>query len=419
MTDLIPSLVAARHDELVDIRRQIHAHPELAHEEHATSALLLDRLVAAGASPRRCPTRSGAVAVLDSGRAGPTVLLRTDLDALSIDEPADAAGASFASQMPGHMHACGHDVHVAVLAGVVSVLAELDNWSGRIVAVGQPAEELAGGADAMLAAGLLDPERGGVALDPARDSVHGVHVTSLLPVGVVGIREGIAWAGADVLRVDVRGTGGHGAMAPGGSVIAAVVELIPLIESVAQNLEMDGTPAVCSVASIDAGRASNVIPESATVLATLRTFDEPQQAQALARLRRVLADSDERRGTHTRLGVFAAASPLVNDPESSQLAAKACAEVVGIGPVIPLPPVTASDDIAAFLRRCPGAYLTIGAALPDLADGVVRHHHSPGFAVDEAVLPVAVESLLRVTLAALGRPRRSTADEVPQNGGTR
>jgi len=380
-------------EQLVDWRRRLHACAELSLQEHETTALIRDELVKGGVRLLDSPLDTGVVAVIHGDRDGPTVVLRADIDALPVTE---ATGLAFASRTDGVMHACGHDAHTAVLLEVAHRLAaRCDEMAGRVLLVFQPGEELAGGARLMIEAGLFDPDRLRAWDCDAPVAVLGLHVTSLAPVGVVGAAAGVAMAGADVLEIQVRGDGGHGALTAGGALMAAAALSTRLPEVVA-GLQFADVSAVCTAGSLTAGRSANVVPEEATVLASLRAFTDEQRRESLTRLRILLADVDRAHGTRSELRERVHVPPVRNDPAVTALVLDAAASTGARA--VPVPPVTASDDVSEFLNVVRGCYFLVGAAR---ADGVVRQHHSSRFDIDEGCLPVAADALEAATLAVL------------------
>jgi amidohydrolase len=336
---------------------------------------------------------TGVLAVIVGARPGPTVVLRADIDALPVTE---ATGLAFASSSVGVMHACGHDAHAAVLLEVAHRLAaRRDELAGIVLLVFQPGEELAGGARLLVQAGLFDPERLRSWGCEAPVAVLGLHVTSLAPVGVVGAAPGIAMAGADVLEIRVRGDGGHGALTAAGALVAAATVSIRLPEAVS-GLGLGDVSAVCAPGSLTAGHSANVIPDEGTVLASLRVFTDEQRRESLARLARLLTEVDRMHGTRSELIESVHVPPVRNDPAITAVVLDAAAATGAR--VVPVPPVTASDDISELLGRVPGCYFLVGAAH---ADGPVRQHHSSRFDIDERCLPVAADALTAATYAVM------------------
>ncbi len=378
---------------MVDIRRDLHAHPELAFEEHRTTQVITDRLVELGFEIRPCPTITGVVALLAGSRPGKRVMVRADMDALPVTE--ERTDISYRSINDGVMHACGHDVHVAGLLGVADLLARRrDEISGDYTLLFQPAEEAVSGAKAMIEGGVLD--------DNPVDFVIGAHVTSLAPVGFVATRSGILMSQAQMYSICLNGKGGHGAMATTeGNVIMAVSDLAPRLASVVEGLVYEGTQCACSAGVIEAGTANNVVPRRATLKGTLRTFTSEQTYEAMTRLR-ALCDDVARAFDVTCDLQFTDATPAVtNNADVVTSVLRSATGVVGEAGVLTFPPVTPSDDMSEFLSRVPGCYVFVGGAL---ADGTSGMHHSPDFAIaDEACRMVAgVLAMSAVDLAASG-----------------
>ncbi|MGC2485223.1 MAG: M20 family metallopeptidase [Acidimicrobiales bacterium] len=366
-------------EPMVDIRRDLHAHPELAFEEHRTTQVITDRLVHLGYEIRPCPTVTGVVARLTGAHPGKRVMVRADMDALPVTE--ERADVTYASQIHGVMHACGHDVHVAGLLGVADLLARRqDELSGEYTLLFQPAEEAVSGAKAMIEGGVLD--------DNPADYVIGAHVTSLAPVGFVATRPGIMMSQAQMINVRLDGKGGHGAMATtDGNVILAVSYLAPLLASVVEGLIYEGTQCACSAGVLQAGTANNVVPRRATLKGTLRTFTAEQTEEAVKRLGALCNDAARTFSVACDLQFTDATPAVSNNVDVFTSVVRSAAHVVGEAGVLTFPPVTPSDDMSEFLNRVPGCYVFVGGAL---ADGTSGMHHSPDFAIaDEACRVVA------------------------------
>lgn len=376
--DDLPELLTAVYDPMVDIRHDLHAHPELAFEEHRTTQIIRERLVALDWELSPCPTTTGAVAVLRGARPGRRVMVRADIDGLPVSEETNV---SFKSRYDGVMHACGHDVHTAGLLGVADLLARRrDDLAGEFVLLFQPAEEGLGGARAMIDGGVLD--------QTLVDYVIGAHVTSIGPLGIVATRPGILMSEAVGLTVRIEGKGGHGAMASSeGNVVLAVSHLAPRLGEVVDGLSFEGTNCACSAGVVAAGTASNVVPRHALLRGTLRTFILGQQEAALERLSAILLEVQEMFTVRCTLELNEGTPAVCNDPAVVDRVSRSASRVVGDAGVITVPPVSPSDDVSEFLNRVPGCYLLIGGAMPDGSSGM---HHSPDFAVaDESLRMMA------------------------------
>jgi amidohydrolase len=384
------ALVDAAFDEMIDTRRLLHRRPELGFEEVETTSLIKQRLGSLGLDERPLRTPTGAAFALTGGRPGRPVVLRADIDALPVTEGVDLP---FASEMAGRMHACGHDAHTAALLGVARVLAErAEDLAGSYLFVFQPAEELLGGASSMLDAGVLDGTEGG--------AVIGHHVTSLAPVGMVGIRPGVTMAEVHVFAITVSGPGGHGAIArSGGDVVVAIGQAVLDLGSAVAGMDFEQVPCMCTAGKVVAGSAPNVVPDRATLWGTLRTFTPQQCAEALARLGSLCRRLGDQHGVEVEFQVLGSAPAVVNDPSVTAVTQAVARRVLGATGVLALPPVTPSDDVSEFLNRLPGCYFFVGAAL---ADGSSGTHHSPRFAIDERALAVAARVMAETAVAVAG-----------------
>lgn len=382
LRETIAGDVAARVDEMVDVRRTLHLEPELSFEEVGTTTLVRDRLAESGVALVSCPTATGAVGVLAGGRPGATVMLRADIDALPVEE---ASGLPYSSRLQGRMHACGHDAHTAVLLGVAATLAaHAESLPGNYVFTFQPAEERISGAQAMVDGGLLDTHR--------PDAVIGLHVFSGAPTGVVATKAGVAMAGARGLRIVVTGRGGHGALQPRqGNVVLAASRIADRLECVVAGMSSEGAPCICSPGMISAGSAPNVVPTRAEIHATLRWYDEAQREEAMTRLASLNSEIAADFEVEATVEETFATGPVRNDDAITGRVLQVAAEVLQGASVVRLAsPLAASDDVSVFLDRVPGCYLMVGAGR---ADGTSGPHHCPTFAIDEGAMRVGATAL--------------------------
>ncbi len=379
IADLTPSLL--------EMRRDFHRHPELAFQEVRTSAKLAEFLEKLGLEVTRGVAQTGLVARLKGTKPGKTVLVRADIDALPIHE---ASGVEYTSQFPGVMHACGHDGHAAITAHVAAVFARFkEQLAGEVRFAFQPAEEIVSGALPMVEAGVLE----GV------DAVVGLHLYSLLPAGKVGVRPGPSMAAADAFTIHLRGKGAHAAMPHEGvdTVLMASHVIVALQSLVSRETDPVGT-SVITIASVMAGQgAHNVIPETAELKGTLRTFDARLREKLIRRI------GEMSQGIAAALGgsaevVWLRGSPaVVNDPVMVERFRQVAQRVVGEESVLEVPPVMGGDDMSEFLNRRPGVYFWLGAGDPDPAKN--RPHHHPGFWIDDQrSLPLGTELIARTVL---------------------
>jgi amidohydrolase len=368
-------------EEVIELRRYFHRRPEVSFSEHDTSEYLGERLRQLGLELQRCPTETGVVALLDTGKPGKTVMLRADIDALPILEE---SGVDFASGTEGRMHACGHDAHMAIMVGVARTLVDrIWDVSGRYLFVFQPAEEIVSGAKAMIANGLLD--------DHHPDSVIGLHVTSFTESGTVITRPGLMWAGSDAYEISFAGPGGHGGMmGRRGNVLSAQAFLIERLHTVVEGLEHEGVQCHTTVGSIFSDGAWNIVPRGVTVKGSLRTFSPELREEALGRLRDLLTEVDGEFEVRSQLDLVHGTVPLMNEPNVTRAVLDVAQSLIGDKASVLGRPLTVSDDFAEFLTRIPGCYFMLGAMPPGETPPA---HHSPGFRIDESCMEIGVKVL--------------------------
>ena len=368
-------------DDVVDLRRYFHKHPEISFGEHDTSRYLTERLRELGLDIKTCPTETGAVALLDTGRPGKTVMLRADIDALPIHEE---SGVDYNSRFDGRMHACGHDAHMAILIGAARTLIDrVMDVNGKYLFVFQPAEEIVEGAKAMIARGLLD--------DHKPDAVIGLHIASFLQSGTVVTRPGLLWAGSDAFDVRLTGPGGHGGMmGRRGNVLAAQAFFVGQLHTVVEGLEFDGVQCHTTVGNISGDGAWNVVPRRVLVQGSLRTFNDKLRDEALGRLRDLLRETETEFEIQATVDLVHGTIPVMNEPNVTRKVLEVGNELIGEHASLLGRPLTVSDDFAEFLTRIPGCYFMLGAR-PE--GDVPPAHHSPGFRIDEAAFPVGVKML--------------------------
>ena len=376
---------------LIDTRRDLHRHPELGYQEHRTAAIVAQRLGEAGFELRTGVAETGVVGMLRGRSEGRTLLLRADMDALPIQEECDH---DFVSTVPGVMHACGHDGHIAIGLAVAERLARRrEEWEGAVRYVFQPAEEGGGGALRMVEEGVLE----GV------DAALGLHVWAGLPSGTIGVVEGPVMAGALEFRVIVRGRGGHGAI-PQETVDATVVasHLVVALQTIVSRSVAPLETAVVTVGSLHAGTASNVIAGSAVLEGTLRAYEGSVLSGLRQRLQEIVSGISTAFGAESEV-VFRKQvyPPTVNDPAMTEVVRRSAEGVVGVDRVRCDETVRtmAAEDFSEFSTRVPGCYFFVGARNPKV--GAVHPHHSPHFDICEDALHIATDVLERAALAYL------------------
>jgi amidohydrolase len=383
MSDRLTSPLPSRSvlDEVIELRRHFHRHPEVSFAEHETTRQLRERLRQLGLELKACPTETGVVALLDTGKPGKTVMLRADIDGLPILEE---SGVKFESKAEGRMHACGHDAHMAIMVGVVRTLIDrIWDMRGRYLFVFQPAEEIVSGAKEMIAKGLLDDHR--------PDSVIGLHVVSFMESGTVISKPGLMWAGSDAFDVSFGGPGGHGGMmGRRGNVLAAQAWFIERLHTVVEGLEQEGVQCHTTVGNISSDGAWNIVPRGVKVQGSLRTFNHVLREEALGRLHDLLHEAESEFEVRSTLDLVHGTVPLMNEPNVTRTVLEVGKEMVGDKASVLGRPLTVSDDFAEFLTRIPGCYFMLGAR-PE--GDTPAAHHSPGFRIDENALQVGVKVL--------------------------
>ena len=376
---------------ITEIRRTLHAYPEPGFEEVQTAQLIVDKLSGLGLEIATGIAGTGVVATLEGARPGKTVLVRADMDALPVTEE---TGAPYASRREGFMHACGHDGHVAILIGLARLLAaKRDRIAGTIKFVFQPAEEGPGGAQPMIAAGVLD--------HPKVDAALGFHLWNNLPVGQIGVRPGAIMAATDEIEIAVKGKGGHGAK-PHLSVDAVVVaaHVVTGLQSIVSRMVNPLEPAVITIGTIHGGFRHNIIAPEVRMTGTVRTYDPALREQMPDRIERVVQGVCQALGATCSVSFNPVYPATLNDPAMTDLVRQAAAKVVGDDQVIDCEPSMGGEDMSYFLSAVPGCYFFLGSANPER--GLDQPHHSPLFDFDESAMPIGVQVLQQAVFDYLG-----------------
>lgn len=378
-------------DTVVGLRRRIHQWPELGFQEKRTSALVTDQLIALGLEVTTGLAGTGVMGLLRGAGAGKTVLLRADMDGLPLEE---ASGAPYASQNRGVMHACGHDGHTAILLTVAKLLADQRyRFVGTVKFAFQPAEELPpGGAKMMIAEGVLE--------NPRVDAVFGLHLWNGLPVGKIGVDAGPIMASVDRFDVTVKGVGSHGAY-PHVGVDPIVIgsHVVTALQTVVSRETPPLTPVVVTIGRFQGGTAFNVIPSQAELSGTVRTVDAQVRRDMPTRLERIIRGVTSAMRADYELKYELGYPVTINDATMARLAHRVAADIVGDPHVVEAGMTMGAEDMSYFLEAVPGCYIRLGSGNPE--KGMTHPHHSALFDFDEAALPIGVELLTHLTLAAL------------------
>jgi amidohydrolase len=370
---------------LVAIRRDIHAHPELAFEETRTAGIVAAELARLGIPHRTGVGRTGVLGVVEGARPGPTLAIRADMDALPIHEE---TGLPFASTIAGKMHACGHDIHTATLLGVGAVLKDLAPMlAGRVLLVFQPAEEVLEGAAAMIADGAAD----GI------DLALGFHNQPDLPVGTFGFARGACLAAADRFDLVVRGKSGHAAH-PYAAIdpIVAAASFVAQAQTVVSREVKPIHPAVVTIGSFQGGATYNIIPERVHLKGSVRTLHTEARDTAEAAIRRLATGLEAAMRVTCALDYQRKVPPLVNDDRVLEPVLAAIRAQFGDTPQEGEPSM-GSEDFAEFAARAPAFQLRIGSGAPGRDDRL----HNAGYQPDEACIQLGVQALSRAALDLL------------------
>lgn len=403
LREQLASFLACRERELIEFRRDLHMHPELAFAEHRTTQRIRERLAELGLDPQ--PLRQGTGLTCDIGPdEGATVALRADIDALPLPDEKDV---EYRSTVPGIAHACGHDVHTTILLGIGMFLAQQAKAGalpGRVRLIFQPAEELPGGAREVIAQGRME----GV------DRVFALHCDPRLPVGQVGLRTGAITAACDRVLVRLSGAGGHTARPHLTSdlvyALSKVVTELPAVLS----RRVDPRSSLSLVwGRISAGSAANAIPDDGVAEGTVRCFDSEAWHQAPELIREALNSVVYPYGAKAELCYQPGVPPTVNELDSVQMLRDACGGVLGEEAVAAAPQSLGGEDFAWYLERLPGAYARLGTHWTS-GERTMLDLHRGTFDVDERAIGVGIQVMAATALTALweaGRPSTSAPIE--------
>jgi amidohydrolase len=389
---------AAIAGELIELRRSIHAEPEIGLELPQTQRKVLEALGGLPVDISVGDGLSSVTAVLRGGQPGPAVLLRADMDALPVTEQ---SGVEYASRLPGAMHACGHDLHTAMLAGAARLLAaRQDELAGSVVFMFQPGEEGSGGARLMIEQGVLD------AAGARPVAAYALHVASgLLPLGLVASRPGTLMAAADTLHITVHGRGGHGSQPHhAADPVPVACEIVLALQTMVTRRFDVFDPVVLTVGSFHAGTADNVIPDEAHMHATVRSFSPAARAaiqQAAPKLARDIATAH---GLTVTADYEDGYPVTVNTGEEVAFAEHTVADVLGPGRFVTAPnPIPGAEDFSYVLTEVPGAYLMLGAVPADADPLTAPFNHSAHAVFDDAAVPDGTALYAALALRRLGR----------------
>ncbi|GAA4433433.1 M20 family metallopeptidase [Pontibacter saemangeumensis] len=387
----VKELAHAYAPDTVQVRRHIHANPELSFEEHQTAAYVRQVLESYGLKPVAM-AETGLVALV-KGRnpEKKTIALRADLDALPIVEANEVA---YKSKRAGVMHACGHDVHTASLLGAARILQDLrDEFEGTVKLIFQPGEEkFPGGASIMIREGVLQ--------NPAPEQIVGQHVFPMLPAGKVGFRSGMYMASADEIYITVKGKGGHAAM-PELNVDTVLIasHLIVAMQQIVSRHASPKVPSVLSFGKVEARGATNVIPDEVKIEGTFRTMNEAWRKEAHQRIRKLAKGLCESMGGTCEIDIKNGYPFLLNDPDLTERARAAAEAYLGAENVVDLDLWMGAEDFAYYSQQVPACFYRLGTR--NEARGIISSVHTPTFDIDEAALETGMGLMAYVALQEL------------------
>jgi amidohydrolase len=400
----VDSLTRAIEPKVIAWRRDIHEHPELSNRETRTAKLVAEHLKKLGLEVKTGIAHTGVTAVLKGAKPGPTVALRADMDALPVTEKTDVpfksrATGEYRGEKVGVMHACGHDVHTAVLMGVAEVLTQMQSTlPGTVLFIFQPAEEGApageqGGAELMLKEGLFD------AVKP--QAVFGLHMWSLRNAGEISVRTGPFMAAADTFSIEVLGRQSHGSRPwQGIDPIVVAAQIISTLQTVvSRQLDITANPAVVTIGAVKGGVRHNIIPDRVELLGTVRTFDPQQRARIMAGMRVIIENVATASGAKANLKWETPSYPVThNEALLTEKMLPSLRHVVGADKVKEETLITGAEDFSFYQQKIPGMYFFVGSTPADQDRFTAPANHSDYFFVDEKSIPVAIRAMTQVAV---------------------
>ncbi len=384
----IKKLVKQHKDLIIDTRRELHRIPEPAYTEEKTSAYVADYLKKEDIKVQTGIAHTGVMALMKLAGPGKTLMIRSDIDALPVSEE---TGLPFASKHKGAMHACGHDAHMAMVLGAVTILNKVKGkLNGTIKFLFQPAEEGPGGAKSMIEAGVME--------NPHVDHSIGCHVWPAIPEGTIGVKAGRLMAAMDRFDIKILGKGGHGAI-PQQCIDALEVgtQVVNALQRIASRQMNPLSPTVVTIGSFHAGTTFNVIPGEAELCGTTRTFDRDIWNSWPERIEKIVRGVCQSMGADYELKYAQGYPPLLNDESMAEVVSRCAGDVVGKKRVIEPEATMGGEDMAFYLERSKGCYFFLGVGRQGCAP-----IHNPKFDLNEEVLLIGAETYCRVAFELLG-----------------
>jgi len=393
---------------VTEIRHQVHQHPELSNREEKTGALVADYLRKLGLEVQTGIAGHGVVALLKGGRPGPVVAVRADIDGLPVTEQtglpfASTVRTTYLGQDVGVMHACGHDIHIAVQLGVATVLTAMRaELPGTVKFIFQPAEE---GVPAGETGGASEMVKQGVLQNPRPQAIFGLHTFAEMAVGDIGYSEGPAMAASDTWEVKITGRQSHGAR-PELSIdpVVTAAQFVQALQTIRSRTLAGGEPGVVTVGTIHGGQRYNIIPAEVTLSGTIRTFGPETGKLVEQRFRAILAGVTAASGATGEVTRYQRGAPAtINDIALTQATAPALERAAGKSHVKRIPPAMVSEDFSFFANDVPGFYYRLGQVKAGTTSG---DHHTPTYLADDSMIPVGIKVMSYVLVDYLSRPSR-------------
>jgi amidohydrolase len=379
--------------EMIRMRRDFHRRPEPGFQEGETSKVVAKKLEEYGLEVKRGIAKTGVVGLLRGRRKGKTILIRADMDALTVKEQ---TGLEFASENEGVMHACGHDGHMAIGLTTARILSRhRDALMGNVKFVFQPAEEWPGGAKLMIEEGVM--------ADPEVDAAIGLHLWNYLPIGKVGVRSGPIMASMDSMKIKIKGRGGHGAI-PHDAVDSIVVSshVVTALQTIVSREIAPIAPCVVTIGTIKGGYGFNIIADSVEMEGTARAIDVELQKTLPERIERIIKGVTSGMRADYEFEYTFHHPVTINDEKMARLIEEVSVAAVGQENIVVAEKTMGGEDMAFFLREVPGCYFFLGSSNKE--KGLNQPHHSPQFNFDEDAMPIGVEIFVRAAMKYLGSP---------------
>ncbi len=405
---IIEKLASEIEKEVIDLRRHFHQYPELSNREVKTAERIAAELKKLGLKVDTGIAHTGVVGVLDTGKPGPTIGLRADIDGLPVVERAPIPFASkeeteYLGEKVGVMHACGHDTHIAMMLGAAKVLTQMkDDLKGKLVFVFQPAEEGAppgeeGGAELMIKEGLID--KYGI------EVMFGQHISAGLDVGKIRYKLGGIMAAVNSMKIKVKGKQTHGSRPWGGvdPITVSAQMILGLQTIVSRQMELTKEACVITIGKIKGGFRSNIIPEEVEMLGTIRTLDKDMQTDIHKRIRKTLVNIAEASDAEVEIEIDSGYPITFNNHALTRDMLPALYSAAGEDNVMVMNPTTGAEDFSFFAQEVPGLYFFVGGKPLDVAELDAAPHHTPDFFIDESGLITGVKTMSYLTLQYMNK----------------